>query len=141
MDLYHIIGKKISGMVAGKLYTGEEGNRNYFKPTFWKPMIDVVDGIVVECNTAYEGECNTTPKHEIILESHGWINYFDVDLLDENGPDLELNILKGRRIQKFVGRDIAKYDAMVLSHFKGHPMGGFGHVDLPGSRGHRSGLS
>ena len=127
-ELYKLAGKTLPGKVAVKLHSGEEGNQNFLKPEFWKPMIDYVGGTVVECNTAYEGARNTTKKHLETLQKHGWNRYFDVDLLDAEGPDLELPIPSGQRIQKnYVGRNIVKYDSMlVLSHFKGHPMGGYG---------------
>jgi uncharacterized Fe-S center protein len=104
------------------------GNQNFLKPDFWKPMVERVKGTVVECNTAYEGQRDTTEKHLKTLKAHGWTDYFDVDLLDAEGPDLELEIPDGAVIKKnFVGKDLAKYDSMVvLSHFKGHPMGGYG---------------
>ena len=126
--LYEAAGKTLPGKVAVKLHSGEEGNQNFLKPEFWKPMIEAVNGTVVECNTAYEGQRNTTEKHVALLEKHGWSKYFTVDLLDAEGPDLELLIPNGKRIQKnFVGKDMVNYDSMlVLSHFKGHPMGGFG---------------
>ncbi len=128
VELYKTLEKELSGNVAIKLHSGEEGNQNFLKPEFWKPMIDYVKGTVVECNTAYEGSRNTTEKHKETLEKHGWNKYFNVDLMDAEGPDLELQIPDGKRIKKnFVGKDITKYDSMlVLSHFKGHPMGGFG---------------
>ena len=126
--LYEAAGKTLPGKVAVKLHSGEEGNQNFLKPEFWKPMIEAVNGTVVECNTAYEGARNTTEKHVALLEKHGWSKYFIVDLLDAEGPDLELPIPNGKRIQKnFVGKDMVNYDSMlVLSHFKGHPMGGYG---------------
>lgn len=128
VELYQAVGKSLPGKVAVKLHSGEEGNQNFLKPEFWKPMIEYVKGTVVECNTAYEGSRNTTEKHMQTMEKHGWNKYFKVDLLDAEGPDLELAIPNGKRIQKnFVGKDIADYDSMlVLSHFKGHPMGGYG---------------
>lgn len=126
--LYDLTGKNLSGNVAIKLHSGEKGNQNFLKPEFWRPIIDHVEGTVVECNTAYEGERDTTEKHRKLLSEHGWSRYFTVDLLDAQGPDLELDIPNGKVIQKnFVGKDIANYDSMlVLSHFKGHPMGGYG---------------
>ena len=126
--LYEAAGKTLPGKVAVKLHSGEEGNQNFLKPEFWKPMIEAVNGTVVECNTAYDGQRNTTEKHVALLEKHGWSTHFTVDLLDAEGPDLELPLPNGKRIRKnFVGKDIANYDSMlVLSHFKGHPMGGFG---------------
>lgn len=128
LELYKLVGKTLPGKVAVKLHSGEVGNQNFLKPDFWKPIIESVNGIVTECNTAYEGERNTTEKHLKTLEKHGWSKYFQVDLLDAEGPDLELAIPNGKVIQKnFVGKDLANYDSLlVLSHFKGHPMGGYG---------------
>ena len=128
LELMEKTGVTLPGKVAIKVHSGEKGNQNFLKPEFWKPVIDRVGGTVVECNTAYEGERNTTDRHKKLLEYHGWMRYFPVDLLDAEGPDLELSIPNGKVIQKnFVGKDIANYDSMlVLSHFKGHPMGGFG---------------
>ena len=128
VEMYQLAGKELSGKVAVKLHSGEEGNQNFLRPEFWKPMIEYIDGTVVECNTAYEGSRNTTQKHLKTMEKHGWSKYFRVDLLDGEGPDLELAIPEGKRIQKnFVGKNIVNYDSMlVLSHFKGHPMGGYG---------------
>lgn len=128
VELYRMLGKELPGRVAVKLHSGEEGNQNFLRPDFFAPMIEYVNGTVVECNTAYEGSRNTTQKHLQTLEKHGWSKYFDVDLLDAEGPDLELAIPNGKQIQKnYVGKDIVNYDSMlVLSHFKGHPMGGYG---------------
>ena len=121
-------GEELKAPVAVKVHSGEVGNQNFIRADFWKPIIDKVGGTVVECNTAYEGKRNTTKKHLETLEEHGWSKYFQVDLLDANGPDLELSIPNGKVIKKnYVGKNIVNYDSMlVLSHFKGHPMGGFG---------------
>lgn len=128
VELYDLLGKDLKGKVAVKLHSGEVGNQNFLKPDFFKPMIDKVNGTVVECNTAYEGERNTTEKHLKTLKKHGWSDYFSVDLLDGEGPDLELDIPTGKVIQKnYLGKNIKNYQSMlVLSHFKGHPMGGYG---------------
>ena len=128
LELYKLAGKALPGNVAIKVHSGEKGNQNFLKPEFWKTVIDHVGGTVVECNTAYDGERNTTEKHRQLFAYHGWLEHFTVDLLDAEGPDLELAIPNGKVIQKnFVGKDMANYDSMlVLSHFKGHPMGGFG---------------
>ncbi len=128
VELYRAVGKELTGKVAVKLHSGEPGNQNFLTPEFWKPVIDAVAGTVVECNTAYEGERNTTEKHKATMEKHGWNKYFRVEILDAGGPDLELPVPNGRRIKKdYVGKDLVNYDSMlVLSHFKGHPMGGFG---------------
>ncbi len=128
LELYKMVDKKLPGNVAIKLHSGEKGNQNFLGPDFWKPVIDYVGGTVVECNTAYEGQRNTTEKHKKLLEEHGWSKYFNVDLLDAEGPDLKLEYPSGKRIKEnYVGKNITNYDSMlVLSHFKGHPMGGYG---------------
>ena len=128
LELYKKAGKELPGKVTIKLHSGEKGNQNFLGTEFWKTVIEHVGGTVVECNTAYDGERNETRKHKKLLEDHGWSRYFDVDLLDAEGPDLELEIPKGKVIKKnYIGKDLADYDSMlVLSHFKGHPMGGYG---------------
>ena len=128
LELYTLPGRELPGNVAVKLHSGEVGNQNFLKPDFWKPIIDHVGGNVVECNTAYDGERNTTEKHWKTIQLHGWSRYFKVDLMDAEGPDEVLEIPNGKRIkQNFVGKNLKNYDSMlVLSHFKGHPMGGYG---------------
>lgn len=128
VELYKAVGTELDGSVAIKLHSGEQGNQNFLKPEFWRPMIDYVGGTVVECNTAYDGERNTTEKHRVTIEKHGWNKYFKFDLMDAEGPDMVLDIPDGRQIKKdMVGKNLANYSSMlVLSHFKGHPMGGFG---------------
>ena len=128
LELYKMLGKNLPGKVAIKVHSGEKGNQNFLRPDFWKEIIDHVGGTVVECNTAYDGARNTTARHIKLFEDHGWTKYFPVDLLDSEGPDLELEIPNGKVIKKnYVGKNIEKYDSMlVLSHFKGHPMGGYG---------------
>lgn len=128
LEMYRLAGRELTGKVAVKVHSGEEGNQNFLTPAFWKPMVDAVNGTIVECNTAYEGARNTTGKHRALMEKHGWVKNFPVDLLDAEGPDMELPIPDGKRIKKdFVGKNMANYDSMlVLSHFKGHPMGGYG---------------
>lgn len=126
--LLKLLNKEFPGKVAIKVHSGEKGNQNFLRPEFMKPTIDAVGGTIVECNTAYDGARNTTDKHLKLLEYHGWSHYFPVDLMDSEGPDLELPIPGGKQIHKnLVGKNLANYDSMlVLSHFKGHPMGGFG---------------
>lgn len=128
LELFKLAGKELPGKVAVKVHSGEKGNQNFLRPDFWKDVVDYVGGTVVECNTAYEGARNTTRKHRQLIADHGWSKTFPVDLLDAEGPDLELEIPGGKVIHKnYVGKDIAAYDSMlVLSHFKGHPMGGYG---------------
>ena len=128
LQMYELLGKQLPGNVAIKVHSGEEGNQNFLRPDFWKPVVDHVGGTIVECNTAYKGQRDTTEKHLKLFEKHGWKKYFTVDLLDAAGPDLVLDIPSGKVIQKnYVGKDLANYDStLVLSHFKGHPMGGYG---------------
>lgn len=127
LRLYDALGVQLSGRVAVKLHSGEPGNQNFIRPDFMKPMIDKVEGTIVECNTAYDGGRNTTKAHKVTMERHGWVNAAQVDILDET-DDMELPIPNGKVIQKnFVGANLQNYDSLlVLSHFKGHPMGGFG---------------
>lgn len=128
LELYKELGIELSGKVAVKVHSGEKGNQNFLRPDFWKPIVDYVKGTIVECNTAYEGERNTSEKHLNLISYHGWNKYFNVDLLDKEGPDKALSIPNGKVIKKnYVGKNIENYDSMlVLSHFKGHPMGGYG---------------
>lgn len=128
LELYRLLGKELPGKVAVKLHSGEVGNQNFLKPDFWKPIIECVNGTVTECNTAYDGKRDTTEKHWKTIRMHGWDLYFPVDLLDAEGPDLALPIPDGRRIRtNYVGKNLTNYDSLlVLSHFKGHPMGGYG---------------
>lgn len=128
IKIYKALDISLPGKVAVKLHSGEAGNQNYMKPEFVKPLIDELRGTVVECNTAYPGERNTTQKHEALMKAHGWSKYFDVDIMDSIGPDMQLAIPAGHQIKKdYVGIHMSNYDSMmVLSHFKGHPMGGYG---------------
>ena len=128
LELYKMLGKELEGNVAIKVHSGETGNQNFLRPAFWKPLIDHVGGTVVEANTAYDGTRNTTTKHLVTIREHGWNRDFDVEILDDEGPDEVLEIPNGKVIQKnYVGKNIKKYDSLlVLSHFKGHPMGGYG---------------
>ena len=142
VKMYEALGVELPGKVAVKLHSGEVGNQNFLRPAFMKPVIDAVQGTIVECNTAYEGKRNTTEEHWETMKIHGWTDIADVDILDAES-DIELAIPTGQTIQKnYVGANIEKYDSMlVLSHFKGHPMGGFGgalkniSIGLASSRG------
>ena len=128
LELYKLLGKELTGNIAIKVHSGEEGNQNFLRPAFWKPVVDHVGGTIVECNTAYEGARNTTERHVALFKKHGWSDMYTVDLLDAAGPDWEIPIPNGVKIKKnFVGKDLKNYDSiLVLSHFKGHPMGGYG---------------
>ena len=128
VKMYDTLGISLPGKVAVKLHSGEQGNQNYIRPEFVKAMVEHVNGTVVECNTAYEGKRNSTEKHRELIEEHGWTKYFNVDLMDAEGPDMKLDIPNGKVLKEnFVGKNLKNYDSMlVLSHFKGHPMGGYG---------------
>lgn len=128
VELFNKLNKPLNGNVAVKVHSGEKGNQNFLKPEFWKPLVNLVNGTIVECNTAYGGARNETHKHEQLMREHGWSEHFKVDILDSKGPDDVLKIPEGQVIQKnYVGKNLALYDSMlVLSHFKGHPMGGYG---------------
>lgn len=127
LEIYKKLGVELKGKVAVKVHSGEKGNQNYLKPLFYKDIIDYVKGTVVECNTAYDGARNTSEKHLKLLEEHEWSKYYNVDLLDKDA-ELELPVKEGKHLKvNYVGKNIENYDSMlVLSHFKGHPMGGFG---------------
>ena len=127
VKIYDALNVKLPGKVAVKVHSGEEGNQNYLKPEFMQDIIKHVNGTIVECNTAYEGERNTTEKHQKLMKNHGWSKLYNVDIMDAEGQ-IELPIPEGKVIKvNYVGKDIQNYDSMlVISHFKGHPMGGFG---------------
>ena len=125
---YEAVGKKLEGKVAVKMHSGEHGNQNYLRPEFVKDMVQHVNGTVVECNTAYEGARNSTEKHRELIKEHEWEKYFPFDLMDAEGPDMELDVPNGKILKKnYAGKNLANYDSLlVLSHFKGHAMGGYG---------------
>ena len=127
LEIYKKLGVELKGKVAVKVHSGEKGNQNYLKPLFYKDIIDYVNGTVIECNTAYDGARNTSEKHLKLLEEHEWSKYYNVDLLDKDA-ELELPVKEGKHLKiNYVGKNIEDYDSMlVLSHFKGHPMGGLG---------------
>lgn len=127
VKIYEKLGKELTGKVAIKVHSGEKGNQNYLHPEFMRPIVEHIHGTIVECNTAYEGARNTTEKHQQLIKDHGWTDYFPVDIMDAEA-DTTLEIPNGKIIkQNFVGQNLNNYDSMlVLSHFKGHPMGGYG---------------
>ena len=128
VKIFERLGKALPGKIAVKVHSGEKGNQNYLHPEFMKPIVEHVKGTIVECNTAYEGARNYTDKHKKLLEEHEWSKYFNVDIMDEEEPDLVLNIPNGKILKEnFVGKHMQNYDSMlVISHVKGHPMGGYG---------------
>ena len=128
LKMYRQLGVELPGKVAVKVHSGEDGNQNFLRPEFMKPVIDAVHGTVVECNTAYGGARNETPKHVQLMKKHGWSDLFDVDIMDAEGPDVVWPVKNGKVLsENLLGKDIENYDSMlVLIHFKGHPMGGYG---------------
>ena len=132
VEIYEKLGVSLPGKVAVKVHSGEKGNQNYLHPEFWKPMVDRVKGTIVECNTAYGdatvGVRDHTDSHLKLIKEHGWDKYFDVDLMDGEGPDVVWPIPNGKVLKEnYLGKHIENYDSMlVLAHFKGHPMGGYG---------------
>ena len=128
IKMYKALGKELPGKVAVKVHSGEKGNQNYLRPEFMRPMVEAVNGTIVDCNTAYDGARNSTKKHRQLMEEHGWSKYFKVDLMDAEKPDLILPVSGGKVLKEnAVGKTMANYDSLlVLSHFKGHPMGGYG---------------
>lgn len=132
VEMYQAMGLELPGKVAVKVHSGEKGNQNFLRPEFWKPMVETVHGTIVECNTAYGdaagGVRDNTASHLKLLEEHGWTKYFDVDLMDAEGPDIVWPIRNGKVLKENkLGKNIENYDSMlVLAHFKGHPMGGYG---------------
>lgn len=127
LKMYKVLEKELKGNVAIKVHSGEAGNQNYIKPEMYEDVIKYLNGTVVECNTAYDGERNNSEKHKKLLDKHNWTKYYNVDLLDET-DELEIDIKEGKIINKnYLGKNIENYDSMlVVSHFKGHPMGGYG---------------
>ena len=132
VEMYRVLGVELPGKVAVKVHSGEKGNQNFLHPEFWRPMVEEVHGTIVECNTAYGdatgGVRDNTESHLKLIEEHGWNKYFDVDLMDAEGPDVVWPIPNGKILKEnYLGKNIENYDSMlVLAHFKGHPMGGYG---------------
>ena len=127
VEMYHALGVELPGKVAVKVHSGEKGNQNFLRPEFWKPMVEEVHGTIVECNTAYGGRRANTAMHYQVAEDHGYTSIADVDIMDENGS-MTLPVNGGSNLtENYVGADFADYDYyIVLSHFKGHSMAGYG---------------
>ena len=128
VEMFDILKKPLNGKIGVKFHSGEKGNQNFLKPEFLKPIVEHVKGTAVECNTAYPGERNYTEKHKKLMDAHGWTKYFKVDILDAEGPDITLPIQKGIIIKEnYIGKNTKNYNSiLVVSHFKGHEMGGYG---------------
>ena len=100
IKMYKALGKELPGKVAVKVHSGEKGNQNYLRPEFMRPMVEAVNGTIVECNTAYDGARNSTKKHRQLMEEHGWSKYFKVDLMDAEKPDLILPVSGGKVLKE-----------------------------------------
>ena len=126
VEIYKKLNINLEGNVAIKLHSGEKGNQNFLRPDFYEEIINHLNATIVECNTAYDGERNESEKHKRLMEYHGW-NKYNVDILDEK-EEIKLEIKNPNHLKyNYVGKNIENYDSMlVISHFKGHPMGGFG---------------
>lgn len=124
--IYEKLNVVQNGSVAVKISTGEQGNNNYLKPELIGKLVKKLNGTIVECNTAYEGKRNTTKEHLKTIEAHGFNKIAKVDIMDSEG-DIAIAV-NGKHLKKnYIGKNIENYDhLLVLSHFKGHPMGGFG---------------
>ena len=127
VKIYKQLNIELKGKVALKLHSGEVGNQNFLHPDFYNDIVNYLNATVVECNTAYGGSRNSTPLHKQTLIKHGWSELYNVDLLDEK-EEIALPVNNPKHIKEnYVGKNIENYDSMlVLSHFKGHPMGGYG---------------
>lgn len=127
IKMYDVLGKSLSGNVAVKISTGEKGNNNYLNPNLIKDLVSYVSGTITECNTAYAGHRNSISVHMETIREHGFLDIADVDIMDSDG-DFAIPVSNGFHLDKnYVGNHLRNYDSMLmLSHFKGHPMGGFG---------------
>lgn len=125
--IYEALGRKAEGRVAVKVSTGEPGGHNFLQPTLIADLVHKVGGTIVECNTAYGGGRSDTENHLKAAADHGFTSIADVDIMDADG-EVALPVKGGRHLKKdFVGRNYLNYDfTVILSHFKGHAMGGFG---------------
>mgnify|MGYP000188957672 FL=1 len=127
LKIYDMLGRKAEGRVAVKLSTGEPGNDNYLNPDLIKDLVNKVNGTIIECNTAYGGGRADTESHLKAADDHGFTAIATVDIMDADG-EVPLPVAGGKHLKEdFVGKNYPDYDfTVVLSHFKGHPMGGFG---------------
>ncbi len=127
LKAFKALNKELTGNVALKIHTGEKGNQNFLRPEYYEDILDYTNAKIVECNTAYGGERNTTEKHRNLLKEHGWVGKYNVDIMDADGDEI-IPIKNGDLLnENYVGTHLKNYDSMlIVSHFKGHPMGGFG---------------
>lgn len=127
IKMYEILGKELKGKVAVKISTGEPGGHNFLNPNLIKDLVTKLNGTIVECNTAYAGRRNTTEEHWKAIKEHGFLDIAKVDIMDEEG-DMAVKVENGIHLKEnYVGAHLKNYESMLmLSHFKGHAMGGFG---------------
>lgn len=127
VEIYKKLNSNLEGNIAIKVHSGEKGNQNFLKPEFYKEIVEYLNATIIECNTAYDGQRNKTELHKKLMEEHGWSKYYNVDILDASA-EISLPVKNGKHLKEnFVGKNIEKYDSiLILSHFKGHPMGGYG---------------
>ena len=128
VTIYNKLNQELKGKVAIKISTGEPGGKNYLKPELIKKIVNKLNGTIVECNTAYPGKRNTSEAHWQTIKDHGFLDIASCDIMDEEG-EITIPVSNGTHLQgkNIVGSHVQNYDSMlILSHFKGHQMGGFG---------------
>ena len=127
IKIYDALGRDLKGKVAVKISTGEPGGHNFLNPNLIKDLVHKLNGTIVECNTAYGGRRNTTSEHWKAIKEHGFLDIANVDLMDEEG-EMSIPVENGFHLKEnIVGNHLKNYDSiLILSHFKGHAMGGFG---------------
>ena len=113
VKMFKALGRELPGKVAVKVHSGEAGNQNFLRPEFMKPMVEYVNGTIVENNTAYEGERTNTKDHLKVIENHGWNKYFNVDILDSEKPDLELQIPNGKILKQNLSKIVCKKSTVI----------------------------
>ena len=132
IEIYKKLNFKLQGNIGIKIHSGEKGNKNFLGPEIMKPIVDYLDGTIIETNTSGPEKATartTVEKHKKLLEEHGWSKTFKkVEILDSEQPDEELDIPNGLRFKKnYIGSKTKNFDSfLVISHFKGHQMGGYG---------------
>ena len=127
IKIYEALGKDLKGKVAVKISTGEPGGHNFLNPNLIKDLVTKLNSTIVECNTAYSGRRSSTEEHWKAIKEHGFLDIAKVDIMDEEG-DMPIPVENGFHLKEnYVGAHLKNYDSMLmLSHFKGHAMGGFG---------------
>lgn len=127
LNIYKALGKELKGKTCVKLSTGEAGGHNFLQPSLIAPLVSALDGTIVECCTAYAGKRIDPKEHWKVVKDHGFLDIAPCDIMDENG-DVSIPVNSGLHLKEnFIGANFKNYDSMlILSHFKGHAMGGFG---------------